>query len=92
GVEPEKKTHHKGGVKAASRGAVELTRDNTVVFLSSHTYVDTSGIVRTLRCASKPERAAQRRHRCRDCRCLGNCTLSCGCQGRCFLPPPLDPA
>ncbi|CAM9835732.1 unnamed protein product [Sphacelaria rigidula] len=88
GVEPEKKTRHEGGVKTASRGAMELTRDNTVVYSSSHAYVDTSGNVQILRCACKPERAAQRRHRCQGCRCLGDCTLSCGCQGRCWLPPP----
>ncbi|CAN0017390.1 unnamed protein product [Sphacelaria rigidula] len=62
------------------------------MYLSSHAYVDTSGNVQTLRCTCKPERAAQRRHRCRGCRCLGNCTLSCGCQGRCILPPPTSPA
>ncbi|CAM9709168.1 unnamed protein product, partial [Sphacelaria rigidula] len=76
-----------GCVKSSSTAGAELSRDNIVVYLSSHTYVDTSGNVQTLRCACNPERAATK-HRCRSCRCLGNCTLSCGCQGRCFLPPP----
>lgn len=38
GVEPKKKTQHKGGGKSASRGVVELTRDNIVEYLSSRTY------------------------------------------------------
>ncbi|CAM9320725.1 unnamed protein product [Sphacelaria rigidula] len=87
GIEPERRTHHKGGVRSSSTAGVELSRDNIVVYLSSHTYVDTSGNVQTLTCGCSPERAASK-HRCRSCRCLGNCTLSCGCQGRCFLPPP----
>ena len=64
GVEPEKMSCHKGGVKARSRGTVELTRDNIVVYLSSQTYVDTSGNVRALIYACMPERAALRGHRC----------------------------
>ena len=55
GVEPEKKSYHKSEVKASSRWTVELTRDNIVICLSSQTYVDTSGNIRTLRCARKPE-------------------------------------
>jgi len=55
GVEPEMKSYHKGGVKAPSRRTVKLRRENIVVYLNSDTYVDTSGSVRTLRCARKPE-------------------------------------
>ncbi|CAM9988888.1 unnamed protein product, partial [Sphacelaria rigidula] len=87
GIEPERRTHHKGGVKSSIPAGVELSRVDIVVYLSSHTYVDTSGSVQILRCACNPERTASK-HRCRSCRCLGNCTLRCGCQGRCFLPPP----
>ena len=63
-VEPEMKSYHKGGVKAQIRGTVELTRDDVDVYLSSQTYVDTSGNVRALICACKPERAALRGHWC----------------------------
>ncbi|CAM9979479.1 unnamed protein product [Sphacelaria rigidula] len=70
GVEPEKKTHHKGGVKAASRGEVKLTRDNIVLNLSSHTYVDTFRNVNTLRCACNPEKVGNRGHRRQKCECL----------------------
>ena len=51
----EKKRYHKSEVKAPSRWTVELTRDNIVIYLLSQTYVDTSGNVRTRRCARKPE-------------------------------------
>lgn len=93
GVEPKQMTHYKSETKAASTGVVELTRDNFVVYLSSHTYVDRSGNPQTLMCSCKPVKAAQRSHICRGCRCLGNCTLSCGYEGRCFssLPPWLRP-
>lgn len=62
---------------------VELIRDNTVLILSSHSYVDVSVHVRSLRCNCESEKAA-RRHRSRSCKCLENCTPSCGCNGRCF--------
>ncbi|CAN0084368.1 unnamed protein product, partial [Sphacelaria rigidula] len=86
-VEPQQ-THHKRGIKLESRRAGALTRDNIVMYLSSRIYVDGSGNVWTLRCSCNPAKAPQRDHRCKKCRCLGNCTLSCGCQDRCLLPPP----
>ncbi|CAM9593334.1 unnamed protein product [Sphacelaria rigidula] len=88
GIEPERRTHRKGSVKSSILAGVELSRNNIVLYFSSHTYVDTYGNLQTLRCACNPERAATK-HRYRSCRRLGNCTLSFGCHGCCFLPPPL---
>lgn len=56
---------------------MELARENIAVYLSSHTFIETSGDLQTFRCSCNPEKAA-RKHRCQSCKCLGNCTLSCG--------------
>lgn len=87
GIGP-KRSHDKGGRKSAGKGAVDLARGSIVVYLSSHTYVHVSGNLRTLRCSCKSAKVAQRNHKCRGRGCLGSRTLSCGCQGHCFLRPP----
>lgn len=89
GVKPGENTHHKGGGHSASIGVVELMRANLLVNLSKHINVDTPRNLRTLRLSSMQTKAARRSQRRRRCRCFRNCTLTCGCQSNCFLPPPL---
>ena len=85
---PEVEFRGRGWDIAHKGGGERLTRDNIVVNLSDHAYVDPTGKTQRLVCGCKP--VAAEKHKCRRCTCssLGKeChRLWCGCQGRCVSP------
>ncbi|CAN0261516.1 unnamed protein product, partial [Scytosiphon promiscuus] len=62
----------------------KLTAENSVLWLSEHSYIGPDRKTVTLTCGCAPEKAAK--HRCRSCGCEGrSCWLMCGCSGSCQM-------
>ena len=87
---------HGWGIHPAAKGsdAERMTKENCIMWLSEHSYIDTDGKTVTLACGCNPQAALK--HKCKGCGCRQRkCSLACGCRGRCHLggaPAPSAPA